>query len=165
MKDKLTFKKYDGTLIKDIHEYVKYWVEENPNGTVTIGCDSQEHSRYIKYAVTIVMHYRDATGQGHGGHVIYASFQDRTKNMKSDIYTKLWAEAEITLEAAKQIGNIGIKPVIHLDYNSVETEYSHVLYNAGIGYAKSMGYEAKGKPFAWAATHTADKIAKSGKKS
>jgi predicted RNase H-related nuclease YkuK (DUF458 family) len=164
MNEKLIFKKYDGTLIEDVHNYVKIWVNENPYGTVTIGCDSQEHTRYIKYAVTIVMHYKDATGSGHGGHVIYASFQDNSKNMKSDVFTKLWAETEITLEAAKQLGDVGIKPVIHLDYNSDSTKYSHVLYNAGIGYAESMGYKALGKPFAWAASHCSDRIAKSGRK-
>ena len=164
MKEKLTFKKVDGEIIKDVHEYVKYWVAENPHGSVTIGCDSQEHSKYIKYAVTIIMHYKDETGQGHGGHVIYATFQDHTKNMKSDIYTKLWAETEVTIEVAKSIGDIGIRPIIHLDYNSNEKEYSHVLYNAGLGYCKGLGYEAFGKPHAWAATHTADSIAKSSRK-
>ena len=172
--EKLTFRKQDGTTIKDVHEYVKYWVSENPYGTVTIGCDSQEHARYIKYAVTVVMHFRDFLGhekdgvtpiyQGHGAHVISATFTDSSKTMKSDIYTKLWAETEVTIDVAKMVGDIGIKPVIHLDYNSDEKEYSHVLYNAGIGYAKGMGYEAYGKPFAWAASHTADRIAKSGKK-
>ena len=163
-KDKLVFRKYDGTLIKDVHAYVKYWVEDNPYGSVTIGCDSQEHSKYIKYAVTIVMHHRDEHGMGHGGHVIQCAFTDSSKTMKSDVYTKLWAETEITIEAAKLVGDVGMKPIIHLDYNSEESEYSHVLYNAGIGYANGMGYEAHGKPYAWAATHTADKIAKSGKK-
>lgn len=171
--EKLTFNKQDGTDILNVHEYVKYWVQENPHGTVTIGCDSQEHARYIKYAVTVVMHFRDFHGyekdgeaiyQGHGAHVISASFIDKSKTMKSDIYTKLWAETEITIEVAKMVGDIGIRPVIHLDYNSDEKEYSNVLYAAGIGYAKGMGYEAYGKPFAWAASHTADRIAKSGKK-
>jgi len=164
MKDKLVFKKYNGTIIKNVHEYVKYWVEEHPYGTVSIGCDSQEHARYIKYAVTIVMHYKDESGIGHGGHVISATYADNSKNMKSDIYTKLWAETEITIEVAKMVGDIGIKPVIHLDYNSDESEYSHVLYNAGIGFCKGMGYEAQGKPYAYAASHTADRIAKSGGK-
>lgn len=165
MKDlKLTFKKYDGTVIEDVSKYVKDWVKENPNGTVTVGCDSQEHARYIKYAVTVVMHRVDEHGMGHGGHVIYASFTDNSKNMKSDVFTKLWAETEVTLAVAQMIGDVGRKLTIHLDYNSAENEYSHVLYNAGIGMVKSMGYEAFGKPFAWAASHTADKIAKSGRK-
>jgi len=164
MKDKLVFKKYDGTVIEDVQVYVKEWVRENPHGTVTIGCDSQEHARYIKYAVSIVMHFKDATGHGHGGHVIDAVFIDNSKNMKSDVYTKLWAETEITIEVAKMVGNIGRTIKVHLDYNSDEKEYSHVLYNAGIGYVKSLGYEAYGKPYAWAASHTADRVAKSGRK-
>ena len=173
MKEKkFTFKKHDGTIIKDVREYVKYWVEENPHGTVTIGCDSQEHAKFVKYAVSVVMHYRTAiegkngeiTYHGHGGHVISAVHVDHSKTMKSDIFTKLWAETDITIEIAKEIGDIGIKPIMHLDYNSDEKEYSHVLYNAGIGFCKSLGYEAMGKPYAWAASHTADRVAKSGRK-
>jgi uncharacterized protein len=163
MKDKLTFKKYDGTVIKDVQAYVKNWVKENPYGTVTIGCDSQEHARYIKYAVSIVMHFKDKWGGGHGGHVINAVFVDTSKNMKSDVFTKLWAEAEITIVVAQMIGDIGKKIKVHLDYNSDPGKYSHVLYNAGIGYVNSMGYEAYGKPFAYAASHTADRAAKSGR--
>jgi len=177
MKEKefnLTFKKHDGTVIKDVHEYVKYWISENPHGTITIGCDSQEHAKFVKYAVSVVMHHRTYLGRdkitgekeyaGHGAHVISAVFVDTSKTMKSDIFTKLWAETDITLAVAKKIGDIGVKPVLHLDYNSDESEYSHVLYNAGIGFAKGMGYEAFGKPFAWAASHTADRVAKSGRK-
>jgi len=164
MRKEFIFKKIDGTKIGNIREYVKEWVAKNPYGTVTIGCDSQEHSRYIKYAVSIVMHHKDATGTGHGGHVVSAVYTDTSKTMKSDVFTKLWAETEITIEVAKEVGDIGKKITVHLDYNSDEKEYSHVLYNAGIGYAKGMGYEAFGKPFAWAASHTADRIAKSGRK-
>ena len=157
----LQFKKFDGTLIKNVGEYVKDWVIENPYGNIIIGCDSQEYSRYIKYAITIVMHYIDEFEIGHGGHVIYAIYIDKSKNMKSDVYTKLWAEAVITISMGKMIGNIGgKKPTLHLDYNSKETEYSHVMYNAGIGFALQEGFEAFGKPYAYAASNTADKIAK-----
>lgn len=160
----LQFKKFNGELVNNVHDYVKAWVKENPYGSVTVGCDSQEHARYIKYAATIVMHRMDKYGVGHGGHVIYTSYIDETKTMKSDVYTKLWAETTVTVNVAKLIGDIGRKIKIHLDYNSDDTKYSNVLYNSGIGYAKGMGYEAEGKPFAWAATHTADKIAKASYK-
>lgn len=164
VRDRLLFKKLDGDIIENVHEYVKAWVKENPHGDVTIGCDSQEHSRYIKYAMVIVMHRRDSAGVGKGGHVISATYLDTSKKMKSDIYTKLWAETELTIEVAKLVGDIGLKLKIHLDYNSDDTKYSHVLYTAGIGYAEGLGYEAKGKPFAWASSNLADKLAKHGKK-
>ena len=176
MKNKrtYTFKKVDGTIIDNVREYVTNWVKENPYGTVTIGCDSQEHAKYIKYAVSIVMHYRKYMGNdkkgnpiysGHGGHVINAVYTDYSRNMKSDIFTKLFVESEIVVEIAQMIGDLGKKLTIHLDYNSKEEEYSHVLYNQGIGFVQSMGYEVYGKPHAWAASHTADRVAKSGRKS
>ena len=164
MKDKLLFKKYDETPIDDVHKYVKDWIKENPYGTLTIGCDSQEHAKFIKYAATIIMHKKDSSGIGHGGHVIYASFKDYTRNAKSDIYTKLFFEAEVTIEAAKLVGEVGWPINIHLDYNSKPEEYSHVLYHAGLGYVSSLGYKAFGKPNSWGASVCADKIAKSGKK-
>ena len=157
----LQFKKFDGTLIKNVGEYVKDWVIENPYGNIIIGCDSQEYSRYIKYAITIVMHYIDEFEIGHGGHVIYAIYIDKSKNMKSDVYTKLWAEAELTINVAKMLGDIGKKPTLHLDYNSDPNEYSHVMYAAGIGYASQEGFEAYGKPWAWCSSHCSDHVAKS----
>lgn len=160
VQDRLLFKKLDGTVIENVHEYVKAWVKNNEYGTVTIGSDSQEHSRYIKYATTIIMHSKDRYGVGHGGHVIVSVFKDFSKNMKSDVYTKLWAETEVTIDVAKMVGNIGKKITIHLDYNSDESKYSNVLYNSGIGYANSLGFEAFGKPYAWCSSHIADKFAK-----
>jgi len=161
MKNKLVFKKRGGEIIENVREYVSNWMKDNPYGNITIGCDSQEHAKFIKYAVTIVMRFIDENGMSHGGHVIHSTIIDTSKNMKSDIYTKLWAETEITMGVAKLIGDIGLPIKIHLDYNSDESKYSNVLYNAGIGYVKGMGYEAVGKPYAWAASHVADKFAKS----
>jgi|AntAceMinimDraft_16_1070373.scaffolds.fasta_scaffold63038_1 predicted RNase H-related nuclease YkuK (DUF458 family) len=156
----LIFKKVDETIIKDVNQYVKDWVIDHPYGEVTIGCDSQQHTHYIKYSIVIVMHVVDEFKIGHGAHVISSSITDRSKNLKSDIYSKLWAEAEYTIKAAQMIDGCTKDIKIHLDYNSKETEYSNVLYSAGLGYVKGMGYEAEGKPHAWAATHVADDICK-----
>jgi len=160
--NELRFHKFDGTHIENVGEYVKTWVKEHPYCTITIGCDSQEHARHIQYAVTICLHNKDKYDIGHGAHVIVAEFKDVNRNMKSDIYTKLWGEAELAIQAAKSIEIVALeynkKIDIHLDYNSDESKYSNVLYAAGIGYAESMGFRAHGKPFAWAATHAADKL-------
>jgi predicted RNase H-related nuclease YkuK (DUF458 family) len=159
MEDELVFRKFDGTKINDLHGYVQDWCNANPYGTVTVGCDSQEYARYIKYAVTICMHYVDENGQGHGGHVIFCSIMDRNKNMKTDVYTKLWAECELTVKAASMIGDVGKKIKVHLDYNSDDSRYSNVLYSSGIGFVNGMGFEAYGKPYSYSC-HTADRIAK-----
>lgn len=160
MNYELVWKKYDGTLIKNVSDYVKNWTENHIYGSVTIGCDSQEHSKYIKYSVSICMHDVDESGIGHGAHVIFASFYDKDKNMKTNIYTKLWAEAEISVEAALQLKDCKMKIMVHLDYSSDENRYSNILYKAGIGYVKGMGFDALGKPHAWAATHVGDSLCK-----
>lgn len=162
METKLVFKKFDGTLIKDVNKYVNDFIVENPYTDITIGCDSQEHAKYIKYSVVIVMHRKDKYGGGHGAHVINANYIDKSKTIKSDIYSKLWAEAELTIETAKMLDldNYSNSIKVHLDYNSKEEEYSNVLYSAGIGYVKGMGFEAFGKPHAWAASNVADGFCK-----
>jgi predicted RNase H-related nuclease YkuK (DUF458 family) len=169
----LVFKKFDGTIIKDVNQYVKDWVKENPYGTVTIGCDSQEFPRYVKYATVIVMHVKDKQGVGHGAHVIDSIIFDKEMKTKhgyvsnkegnkefdtSKLHNKLWREVELTIQAAHMLDGCEKKIKIHLDYNSDEKEVSNVLYASGIGYAQSMGYEAMGKPFAYCATHTADAL-------
>jgi predicted RNase H-related nuclease YkuK (DUF458 family) len=163
---KLIFAKADGTIITDVNQYVKDFLKEFPHAEVTIGCDSQAHARYVKYSVVIVMHIFNESKEsnpdrtGHGAHVISASVVDRSKNLKTDLYTKLWAEAMYTVETAQMLDGCSKNVKIHLDYNSKEDEYSNVLYASGIGFVKGMGYEAYGKPHAWAASHAADDFCK-----
>jgi predicted RNase H-related nuclease YkuK (DUF458 family) len=106
------------------------------------------------------MHDVDKYGGGHGAHVIVAIYQNMSPALKKDLYTKLWAEAELTITAGEMIKECGKSIAIHLDYNSKETEYSNVLYNAGLGMVTASGFQAFGKPYAWASSHSADKYAK-----
>ena len=173
MAEALVFRKFDGTLIEDVNTYVKNWSKENPYGQVIIGCDSQEHSKYVTYAIAIVMHYKDRWGGGHGAHVIKSVMKDykfrtpdgtlKIKNGKKSFDTsvlqgKLWREVELTVQAAKLLKDCDLKIRIHVDYNSKENEMSNVLYASGIGYAQGMGFEAEGKPYAWAASKVADAL-------
>lgn len=173
MTQKLIFKKHDGSTIEDVNQYVKQWALENPYGTVTIGCDSQEFSRYVKYAVVIVMHCKDQYEVGHGAHVISATLYDKEMKTKhgfiekknggkdfdtSRLHNKLWREVELTIQAGQMLEGCNKKIKIHLDYNSDQTEVSNALYASGIGYAQGMGFEAFGKPFSWASTHVADAL-------
>jgi predicted RNase H-related nuclease YkuK (DUF458 family) len=163
LKYKLAWYKYDGTRIDDVSLYVKEFMKKYPRGTVTIGCDSQEHSNYIKYSASISMHMIDQYGIGHGGHVIAANVIDKTKNAKSDFFTKLFAEAEISVQAAQELNlDQSIRIIIHLDYNSKKTELSNALYSTGLGYVKGMLPESEvyGKPDAWVASCAADAICK-----
>jgi len=174
MAYELIFKKFNGTVIKDVNQYVKDWSKENPYGEVVIGCDSQEHARFVTYAVVIVMHARDKYGMGKGAHVIKSVIRDnnhktpksarKIQNGKivnfdtSALQGKLWKEVELTIQTAQMLTDCELKVKVHVDYNSDDKAASHILYASGIGYAQGMGYEAEGKPYAWAATHVADSL-------
>ena len=166
----LIFKKVDGTVIQDVNKYVKEWALKNPYGTVTIGCDSQEFARYVKYAVVIVMHMKDQYDIGKGAHVINCTIFDKEIKAKrstvkisanfdtAKLYNKLWQEVELTVQAAQMLDGCNKKVKIHLDYNSDAHEMSNLLYASGIGYALSKGYEAFGKPDGICASIVADKF-------
>jgi predicted RNase H-related nuclease YkuK (DUF458 family) len=119
------------------------------------------------------MHFKDKWGGGHGAHVIKSVMKDtkrrtppgtlKIKNGKKSFDTsvlqgKLWREVELTVQAAKLLKDCDLKIRIHVDYNSKEEEMSNVLYASGIGYAQGMGFEAEGKPYAWAASKVADAL-------
>ena len=158
----LVFRKFDGTMVNDVSQYVKDWVTKHPNGNVIVGCDSQKHTRHVRYAITIVMHNIDEWDIGHGAHVIYAIVIDKNRNTRKDIYSRLWAEAEYTVKAAQLIKGCRKKITVHLDYNSKEGEYSNMLYASGIGYVNAMGFEALGKPYAPISSSTSDMLCRIG---
>lgn len=163
MENILNFRKIDGTPILNVEEYVKNWAKENPYGKIIIGCDSQMHGRRIKYSIAVVMRYLDKYGTGKGAHVIVAdTWEKRTpgKSQLQEMPVKLWKEAEYLLLAAQMVDGsddtFKKKLTLHLDFNSIESEKSNILFASGIGYLVGLGYAAEGKPNAYVATHTAD---------
>lgn len=162
----MKFKKLDGTHIDDVRSYVKDWVSKNPYGKIIIGCDSQVHGRKIKYSVAVCMQYKDKYGQGHGAHVIAADvWHNRMmKSQADEMPSRLWKEAEYVIKAAMMIDDndeeFKKRITIHLDYNSDVNAKSNILYASGMGYVTGLGYNAKGKPDAYVATHSADNLCK-----
>jgi len=159
----LKFHKIDGTPITDVKVYVHEWAKNNPYGKIIVGCDSQTFGRRIKYSVVIVMHIRDKYGMGSGAHVIVASVWDKRNNKITQLQempSKLWKESEYLFKALQMLDEhdevFKKKLIVHLDYNSVESEKSNQLYLAGMGFFKGLGYNTFGKPHSYVATHTAD---------
>jgi predicted RNase H-related nuclease YkuK (DUF458 family) len=142
------FKNKEGKKIEDILEYVKNWISTHQDSEIYIGCDSQEINGKTNYVTTICMYEI-----GKGVHVIYNKEQEPRSN---SMHSRLWLEVEKSIEVAEIIKDIDKKITLHIDYNSKQSGKSNQLYEAGIGYVKSMGYDAVGKPNAWAASTAAD---------
>jgi predicted RNase H-related nuclease YkuK (DUF458 family) len=144
----------NGKVIDNLFEYVKDWVERYPNSEIFVGCDSQEVGNKINYVTTVCLYEI-----GHGVHVILKKESEprpQLTNPLANMHPKLWSEVVRSVEVAESLKGINKKITVHVDYNSKDNEKSNQLYEAGIGYAKSMGYDAVGKPHAWAASSAAD---------
>ena len=154
------FKTRQGLIIGDLRQYVKEWLSSRDNTQIWVGCDSQSHGKTIAYATTVCLYE-----QGKGAHVIsqkiHVPNKSKSRGKKSledgSNNNRLWEEIEYAVLVADELKDLGAKITIHADYNSKVEEVSNQLFDAGIGFALAKGYEAVGKPWAFAATYAADK--------
>jgi predicted RNase H-related nuclease YkuK (DUF458 family) len=62
------FKRFGGEYVDDIIEYLKMYLQERPNITIAVGCDSIQKRRRTMYAVTIMLYDVDIKN---GAHVLF----------------------------------------------------------------------------------------------
>ena len=85
-KDK--FKKFGGTFIPDIIEYLKDQLTKDPGLTITAGCDSIQLRRRTVYAITIMMYNGDVKK---GAHVVF--FRESCPKIREN-QERLYKEAQ-----------------------------------------------------------------------
>lgn len=132
------FKKIDGTKVDVVKHSLKI-MEEDPNMQIHIGTDSQQHGPLTRYATVIA--YRFANNGVH-----YITYKENIPRI-NDMWTRLWREAELTLEVAEWFtSQINAKVEIDLDYNEDKFYKSNILISATKGWAQSLGYKVNCKP-------------------
>lgn len=94
---KSRFKKFGGEHIPNIVEYLKEYIEKDPNLTISVGCDSVQRRRKTQYAITIVLYNGDIKN---GGHIIF--FRENLIKVK-DHFERLQKEAIYALELAEML--------------------------------------------------------------
>lgn len=88
------FKKFGGEYIPDIIEYLKKCIENSPNLTISVGCDSVQRRRKTLYAITIMLYDTDFR---RGAHVIfYRASMDKIR----DNFERLKNEMDFIKEVA-----------------------------------------------------------------
>ena len=164
----MQFKKFDGTTIDNVSEYVKQYFRDNPgfDYDLFVGCDSLPAVNKVTTFVVVVVIYK----RGKGAHIIYSKVKDKTK---LPIMSRLWKEVEISVEVAGELKAGGVLDYqfsdkhgtlqslsldIHLDLNSKVSEKSNKILDAATGYVKGMGFNVYSKPFAWCASYAADYV-------
>jgi predicted RNase H-related nuclease YkuK (DUF458 family) len=134
--------------------YVKTYLEQNPDMKIYIGTDSQNLKTETVYAQVVVLH-----NPRRGGHVLYAK---STYPKILNRFDRLWREVELSIELAEQFRNYGLQlpAYIDLDLNPDPKYQSNQVLRAALGYVESMGYTARIKPYALAASYVADSLCK-----
>ena len=65
---KSKFKKFGGSYIPDIIQYLKEYIDREPTVTISVGCDSIQARRRTTYAITIMLYNIDIKN---GAHVVF----------------------------------------------------------------------------------------------
>ncbi len=108
---------------------------------VCVGTDSDSKDGKTVYATAIVVHRL-----GNGATYFYRKVVERGIQ---DMFTRLFKEAELSVETASVMRNMGFIPTIHLDIG-YDGESGKVL-NSIVGYVVGMGFECVVKPDSFAA--------------
>lgn len=82
------FKKFGGDFIPDIIEYIRDYAKNDPNITISLGCDSIQKRRKTIYAITIMIYNTDVKN---GAHVVF--FRENITKVK-DNFERLHKEAQ-----------------------------------------------------------------------
>lgn len=93
------FKKFGGEFIPDIIVYLETFIKNNPNVTISVGCDSVQKKRKTLYAVTIMLYNVDFRN---GAHVVF--FRNNVLKIR-DNFERLQKEVEILHEVADFLHN------------------------------------------------------------
>jgi predicted RNase H-related nuclease YkuK (DUF458 family) len=86
------FKKFGGEFIPDIIEYLKEYIKQEPNVTISLGCDSVQKRRKSIYAITIMLYNTDIKN---GAHVVF--FRENINKVR-DNFERLHKEAQYVHE-------------------------------------------------------------------
>ncbi|MCE2788877.1 MAG: hypothetical protein LW630_03065 [Saprospiraceae bacterium] len=133
--------------------FSKLMIKNFPCVQIHVGTDSQNYPSYTKYASVIA--YR----KGNSG--VSFIFSIKTVPKVNDMWTRLWKEAEMSIQLAELLTkHIHFEVQIDMDFNEDQFSKSNVLIGSTKGWANSLGYNVNVKPHIQVATKAADHMIK-----
>lgn len=145
----LVFRTSAGNRVTNVVGYVSNWMQLHPQGQIHIGADSKKRGARTKYSVSICLWERN-----YGVHEIHHT--EILKNYPDD-FSRLWEEVQRAVNIASSLTGVSANIRVHVDLNNDPKYFSNKLYEASMGFISSFGFQAIGKPDAWAASAGAHK--------
>ena len=137
-------------------------IEESSNeSSIYVGCDSVRYKNkkghwMARYATVIVLH-KDSR---HGAMIYHGStelpdYGEKTQGLRQRLMNEVSFAISTVMEILDSVGERHLE--IHLDINQQDIHKSSIAMKEAMGYVKgTLGFDAKLKPYGWAATHAAD---------
>lgn len=148
-------------MLEDVKKAI---LESSDTSSIYIGCDSirfKKHGRfYARYATVVILHIDSR----HGCQLFYTEetmpdYGKKTEGLRQRLLNEAGFAIAVALELVDVIGDRKLE--IHLDINPKEQFASSKAVKEATGYVLgATGIQPKIKPFAFAAMHAADKVAR-----
>lgn len=144
---------------KEIPNWISHCLEtkaQSPDLKIHIGTDSVYRSGQVYYIEVIVFRYGNS-----GAKYIYRKSKIpayRKSDGKPDIFAKLWQEARLTLDLAKELRQYCPVDCVEFDYNNIPDYLSNQLIAATKGWALAEGFCVMYKPEIFESPVTLNKL-------
>lgn len=130
--------------------------------SVYVGADSKTFKRgkerWCAYCVTVILHFDSKHGAKIYKDIKIERDYGDCKTPKMRLMNEVYKVVDVALKIADSVGDRTFE--VHIDVNSDKKWKSNVAMKEACGYVLgSMGFEAKIKPEAWAASYAADRFA------
>jgi hypothetical protein len=138
----------------DLVEYVRDYINENPQVEILIGCDSQNHIDTTVYATVVALYKPQA-----GAHVLFCKEVTQTEKVRQ---VRLMNEVWKSIEVAELLKNSGLPRAkyIDIDLNPDKRFKSNEVLRAAVGLVEGMGYSVRYKSLGALVTTAADALVK-----
>ena len=138
----------------DLVDYVRSYLNENPEVEILIGCDSQNHLDTTVYATVVALYF-----PRNGAHVLFCKEVtpiERTRQVR--LMNEVWKSVEVAEKL--RLADLPRAKYIDVDLNPDKRYKSNEVLRSAVGLVEGMGYTVRYKSLGALVTHAADVLVK-----
>lgn len=138
----------------DLVDYVRSYLNENPEVEILIGCDSQNHLDTTVYATVVALYF-----PRNGAHVLFCKEVtpiERTRQVR--LMNEVWKSIDVAERL--RLADLPRAKYIDVDLNPDKKYKSNEVLRSAVGLVEGMGYTVRYKSLGALVTHAADALVK-----
>ena len=142
------------SVIDEVEKLIKQEIANGHRLKVCIGTDSQERRVGVEFA-TVIVFLRERSG---GFMLIENSRTTEKISIKERMLREVAKSIDIAYRLCDILDRYAVELEVHADINTDPKFRSNTALSEAMGYIKSMGYQFKAKPEAFASSSCADRF-------